>query len=79
MLLADTEIWRLLGERIDELRHDRSERVNKGHCPTWGDYQREVGFIAALDQVVAMGQEVFGQLSGAPPLTADDDQEDDDL
>lgn len=77
MLLADTEIWRLLGERIAELRSDRSTRVNKGHCATWGDYQREVGFIAALDAVVAMGQEVFGQLSGVPPQTADEQEEDD--
>lgn len=66
MLSADPEVWRQLRELIADLRADRVERMARGACASWDQYQRDVGFVDALDQVERGGQDMLGRMSGIP-------------
>lgn len=64
MLSADTEVWRQLHQQIEELRNDTVARMAVGGCQSWDQYQRAVGYVNALDAVVAAAQDIFGRMSG---------------
>lgn len=64
MLSADPEIWRQLAQRIAELRQDRVDMMAQGGCHTFEEYQRAVGYVRALDDVVGTAQDIFGRMRG---------------
>lgn len=64
MLSADPEVWRRLKDNIEELRADQVERMARGGCETWDQYQLAVGYVRALDAIVAGGQDILGRMGG---------------
>lgn len=72
MLSADPEVWRRLHEDITELRNTCVERMALGGCRSWEEYQRDVGYVRALDQVVGAAQDLLGRLSGTPEEEEED-------
>ncbi len=73
MLSVDPEVWRQLSQHIEDARADHVERMARGACATWEQYQREVGYVLALDEVVRGAEEIIGRMSGRP---LEEDEED---
>jgi hypothetical protein len=64
-MLADTEIWRQVAKKIDELRQDKVGAMAAGSCATHAEYMREVGYLLALKDVEQAAQDIFHRMTGA--------------
>lgn len=71
-MLADTEIWRQVAEKIAQLREDKTATMVAGGCLGYAEYQRDVGYLGALKDVEQAAHDVFARMTGT---TDDDDRE----
>ncbi len=63
--LIETDPWPMLKPKIMRERENRLEDLR--HAPTWEGFQRQNGFIEALDWVIAEAK------PKAPPREAEDE------
>lgn len=72
-MLADTEVWRQVAEKIAELRQTRIAHMAAGACATHEEYMRAVGFLDGLKEVEQAADDIFARMTGARQDDRDDD------
>ena len=69
--------WYVLKARIESKVNDQQAALGNGRAADWPDYRHKVGYIEALNWVIAEGRDILGDDDngvGRRPDEQDDDE-----
>lgn len=69
------DFWDALRDRIATTRQDVGERMIGGGAVDYATYRQAVGYVNALNDVVAWAREINGEVSATPVAPEPDEEE----
>lgn len=57
--MNDTELWRLISEKVSERRESIIHAMTAGHYPSIERYRQDVGFLAGLKFVEDVVKDIY--------------------